>query len=442
MRENIGHIPENALCTACGACAGICPKKAITMTHNPAGYLTAVLDKEKCVNCGKCYAVCPSNPQVTLQDEKIDLFHGQCLGAYIGHATDEEIRQKSQSGGIVTALLCYLLEKKAIDGAVVNKFDAATKRPQAVLATSKESIIEGCGSYYAQSAVAETILSHTDKRTAAVVLGCQAESLARIKQKYPDIQLPLYTIGLFCAGQNSGRLIDDLIEQSKYDLREDLVQFRFRDKRVGGWPGNVGIYSNKNVYKLDKSRRLALKPIYEEYRCILCSDQVNVFSDIVVGDPWGISRDDMKKGFSVVIARTEEGKALIEDAARDGAIAVEEIPAEMIMKGQTVDNRHKTKFFTARDICGEKNWMLPYNSACFEDVAYQKADKKTRAGLAKRLDYSRKFYLETDANRIEQMIKHKKTNILLKNLINSPLRFLKKCVSYALRRFKLRLGKK
>ncbi|MFY9114347.1 MAG: coenzyme F420 hydrogenase/dehydrogenase beta subunit N-terminal domain-containing protein, partial [Dethiobacteria bacterium] len=175
MKQNIKHIVDHALCTACGACAALCPTHAIGMAQNAAGYLCAVIDDHQCQNCGICDHVCPSNGREKLPMVKgSDIFHGKCLEGYMGYAADENIRQESQSGGVVTALLCYLLEKNIIGGAVVNQFDGETRRPKAVFATSGEEIITGCGSYYAQSPVIETALRHAQQKdTAAVVLGCQ-----------------------------------------------------------------------------------------------------------------------------------------------------------------------------------------------------------------------------------------------------------------------------
>ena len=48
----IQRITEQALCTGCGACAGVCGKKAISMNHNLGGYLVAEVDEAQCVHCG------------------------------------------------------------------------------------------------------------------------------------------------------------------------------------------------------------------------------------------------------------------------------------------------------------------------------------------------------------------------------------------------------
>lgn len=436
MKQNIKHIVDHALCTACGACAALCPTHAIGMAQNAAGYLCAVIDDHQCQNCGICDHVCPSNGREKLPMVKgSDIFHGKCLEGYMGYAADENIRKESQSGGVVTALLCYLLEKNIIGGAVVNQFDGETRRPKAVFATSGEEIITGCGSYYAQSPVIETALRHAQQKdTAAVVLGCQAESILKIRENYPRVKLPLYTIGLVCAGQNSGYMIDDLIEQSKCGKGESVTRFRFRDKSLGKWPGNVGVYTDRRIYKLNKQRRLDLKSIYESYRCILCYDQMNICSDLVVGDPWGITGDDIRRGYSVVITRTEKGEQLIRDASRDGAIEIERLPVKKIIEGQTVDGRHKTKFYTAKDFCLGNKWMWPYDERNFNNHDYRRPDPKTRNNIETRMEKARSFYLEEDRHKLAAMINDQKRKMKLAHMVIRPLRFLKRGISFVARK--------
>ena len=415
--DTIAYITDNVLCTGCGACAGICPAKAIQIKSNIAGYLLAEINEDLCNRCKKCLSVCPSNPENSLTLDIVDIFHGTCLAGYVGYAADPLIRKKSQSGGIVTALLCYLVESGKIDGAVVNVFNKKTRRPEASFATNKEDIIAGCGSYYAQSSVVKSILEiPLGKNSAAVVLGCQAMSLQLIREKYPKVQLPTYTIGLICAGQYSGTMIDDLVRQTTCNT-EKVEEFRFRDKNIG-WPGDVHISTAQKDYWLPKENRFALKPVYELHRCIACFDQMNIFSDIVCGDPWGISNKQQPEGHTVIIARTEKGEQILRDAARDGALIIEPLPPEEIFRGETVDGRHKTKYFTSRDIFKEKNWLFPFQKDLVRDSSYTPASKKEYRDIQERLEYTRDIYLTTDhtkyLNKIQLIKKRLQVNYLMK----------------------------
>lgn len=42
-------------CTACGACADVCPQDAITIDD------VAVIDLDACVDCGACIDECPND---------------------------------------------------------------------------------------------------------------------------------------------------------------------------------------------------------------------------------------------------------------------------------------------------------------------------------------------------------------------------------------------
>ena len=281
-------------------------------------------------------------------------------------------------------------------------------------------MIAGCGSYYAQSSVIKTVLElPPGKNTAVVVLGCQAMGLQLIREKFPRVQLPTYTIGLVCAGQYSGAIIDDLVSQTTCNAKK-IEEFRFRDKRVG-WPGDIHISADQTDYWLQREKRYALKPVYELHRCIACFDQMNIFSDIVCGDPWGISDKQQPEGHTVVIARTEKGEKLLRDAVRDGAIILESLLPEKILRGQTVDGRHKTKFYTSRDIFQEKNWVFPFPKDWVKDTSYTPANEKESRDIRERLEYTRDIYQTTHqpeylakiqmkkkklGNRIQKMKRH------------------------------------
>ena len=50
--------PEKKNCSACTACASICPVAAIVMTPDEDGFVYPVVDESKCVRCGLCEKVC------------------------------------------------------------------------------------------------------------------------------------------------------------------------------------------------------------------------------------------------------------------------------------------------------------------------------------------------------------------------------------------------
>lgn len=397
MINSIQSVITQALCSACGGCAAACSTGAISMRENAGGFLTADVDSNRCIDCGKCRKVCPSVPEnQTIQDLPASL-HGPCLEGFIGHACKKSVRYAGQSGGLVTALLLYLLDSGKIDGAITNQFDPEKRRSKAFYASTRKELLDSSGSYYTQSAVVKVALEHSGQRLAAVVLGCQAESLERFQKTADKPVRPEYLLGLICAGQNSGHMIDSLIARSGCAAGENPLKFRFRytHPAYGGWPGNVLLITDTRRYTLDKSERFALKPICESYRCLLCYDQMCGNADLVCGDPWGIEGDH-SAGETVVIAHTEKGLQLLRDASEAGYIELRPLPAEKILAGEKVDTAHKTKVAAGFLTCQTEGWEYPYTLSPSASAQLAGIPEKTRASFLPRLHYSRaRFLAET-----------------------------------------------
>lgn len=230
MKKNIQSVIDNRLCSACGACAGICPVNAIHMKDNPAGFLHASTDEEKCVDCNKCIQVCPSffeNIQYIVPENWSD---GEYMMGYVGYACSERIREESQSGGLVSALLTYMLQNGNIDGAIVSDFDISAQKPIPKYVSSEEDIIHAAGSYYSQVPMLDMLWRHQNEKVAAVTLGCQSESIHlavdKLKMKRPEMIL-----GLVCGWQFSKEMTNELIREG--GVREgNLKHFWPRKKKT------------------------------------------------------------------------------------------------------------------------------------------------------------------------------------------------------------------
>ena len=239
MEKNIQGVIDNGLCSACGSCAGICPVNAIQMEANPAGFLYASINKEKCIGCAKCLRICPSFYENIPYIVPEDWSDGKYLTGYVGYAVSEEIREESQSGGLVSALLTYMLKNGTIDGAVVSDFDISLQKPIPKYVSSEEDIVHAAGSYYSQVPMLNMLWNHQDEKVAVVALGCQSESIHlavdRLKMKRPEMIL-----GLVCGWQFSMEMTNDLIRLG--GLKEgNLKHFWPRKKKRKGGPGEFSL---------------------------------------------------------------------------------------------------------------------------------------------------------------------------------------------------------
>ncbi len=403
MEQNISFVPQNALCTACGACAAVCGKNAVIMEENTAGYLTARIDVQKCVDCGLCRKVCPSVPENQTINDVSAVLRGSFLESFIGHAADKMIRREGQSGGVVTALLLYLLESGKIDGAVTNQFDPEHRMSKAVYVANRRELLESVGSYYVQSSVVQAVRQAPEgAKTAAVVLGCQAEALRMMERK--GLPVPDYLIDLVCEGTYSRRMLSDMIASTDCPQEEQPRQFRFRYSHpaYGGWPGNALLVTDKHRYRIDKSVRFALKPLYESYRCLLCYEQINTHADLVCGDPWGVPGDHLA-GETVVMARTEKGLALLKEAQAAGYIALAPLDTELFVKGQQIDTRIRSDVSAGYVCCQCHQWAYPYSVTGKAAQMFSTVSSKARKAYDRRLTYTRARSLARDETEVRAL---------------------------------------
>jgi len=311
------------------------------MVETPSGLLLAEVNHLNCSYCGLCTQVCPgTHLEKGLLSPKVDPFKGNVIAAYCGQAMDKDLLQNGQSGGVATALLCHLLETGRIDRALVTQMrEDGSLRPKCIVTDDKKEISQAQGSKYCPvplNAIVPENFGNSKEKIAIVGLPCHIHGLrnVRLHAGTSEPTDPL-VIGLICEGILSYRAIDYLIDKAVC-LPADVLNFRFKSKRWRGWPGDTYIRTraNNEVFLANK-HRIMIKDTFRPLRCRLCFDKINVLSDIVLGDAWGVRED--KQGFSAIIARTQQGQdALL--AARDaGVLELDPVEPEVIFKGQRIE---------------------------------------------------------------------------------------------------------
>ena len=343
--QDISRVVENGLCHSCGACSGTCPEDAIRFEETISGFLFPVVDPEKCTSCGSCLAVCPGESLGDAMVERLpeDPFTGHAIRSFIGRSLDERVYSNSQSGGVASELLIHALLSKDISGAVVVTMNPGTNpRPEAYIASSEEEIVAAQKSKYVPVPLLDVLgqLDHFPGAVAIVGLSCHMHGLVKTLEQFPGLAEKVkYRIGLVCDRSLSCVSIDYLSMKAGFEDGEekDLI---FRDKSCGGYPGDVRVSSadGRSVILGDGDRR-RIKPYLTPQRCHLCFDKMNVFSDVTIGDPHGISSADRKNGESVCIARCRAGLALVESTIGSGRVTLREIPYSEIVQGQKIDRK-------------------------------------------------------------------------------------------------------
>jgi len=345
-KQNICIIASEKLCNTCGACAGVCPAGAIHYKETTGGYYLPIVDEDACTQCGLCYEVCPGLHFVDKLASNMpnDPFAGCALDTFVGKATDKQLFENSQSGGIVSALLVHALETGSIKGATTVFMEAGSPpRPVTRIAQSTQEIIEAQKSKYCPVPLLGFIkdLNNLDGPVAVVGIPCQIQGLRNILGKMPNLQNKIaFTIGLVCDRVLTYSALDYLVNKAvSVKSNSDLI-IHFRDKSISSYPGDVHVFSeNDESAVIPAKTRMQIKDYFTPARCRICFDKMNVFSDITVGDPHGLAGVDRKMGESMLVVRTKLGQEVVQAARVDGAINIRSVDYDQVIKGQGIDKK-------------------------------------------------------------------------------------------------------
>ncbi|MFP4471334.1 MAG: coenzyme F420 hydrogenase/dehydrogenase beta subunit N-terminal domain-containing protein [Bacteroidales bacterium] len=156
---------RSELCNRCGSCVGLSGGKA-TFRNREGRYLPVLTSEVNDELADRMWTACSgkyfSFPEYRDHFYKNAPHFHEYIGAYknimIGFANDEAVRRNSASGGIISAVLIWLLEKGRIDGVVTLRM--SPEKPwlsQPFIATTSEQIMEAAQSKYTISSVNEIL---------------------------------------------------------------------------------------------------------------------------------------------------------------------------------------------------------------------------------------------------------------------------------------------
>lgn len=268
-----------------------------------------------------------------------DKYIGEHLCCRTGYAADAAIRENAASGGMVTALLCHLLETRRIDGAWVTRTEIRDGKLgyKTFIATSPREIRECSSSVYTFVPMLKhlDILENFDGRVAAVMLPCQLRALSKLLEKRPDIGAKVVLkIGLYCSGVCGEKAL--LIPLKKYKIPlEGAVRLYCRR---GHWRGfSTVLYSDGSEKSIPYSRTVcAYKNAYffSRRQCMVCRDQFAECADISFGDVWlkEMKKEPIKHTSCVI--RTERALEMYRSAVSAEAVIDKSFTDEKLLRSQ------------------------------------------------------------------------------------------------------------
>ena len=170
-----------------------------------------------------------------------NLLLGNMLNLFVGHASQRGVRSRGASGGVITAVLKYLLETGKIDGAIVLVMDETTpwvSKP--IIARSVEEIEAGGPMRKLKPGEYDPLPTGRDRgRFAYVGLPCQVHSLRKLQAAGHAATLKIeYVIGSYCGNILHFDAVRSFLRNNGVESVEEVADLQYR---AGEWPGQMQV---------------------------------------------------------------------------------------------------------------------------------------------------------------------------------------------------------
>ncbi len=311
-KELVSGVIKNNLCIGCGACVSLCP---YFKSHNGRTVMLFQCSRES----GRCFAYCPR------ADLDLDLLSGFVHGKEYGSGPmGNYIKARSsragaaaglkdfQTGGTVSGLMRFALEKGYIDSAVVNARQGVRGRP--VIVSDAEEIPLYAATGYSASPVVSGFneaLSCGYKKIGIVGTPCQVNAVTQIRtnpmgdEGFTDPSG--LVVGLFCTWALDTVSFEKILKE-KTDIggikRFDIPPPPADVMKVETDGGTVEIPLSEIRSAIPES-------------CSYCHDMTAEFADISVGVYEG------REGLNILLTRTARGEELVQAAVSAGYLEAE-----------------------------------------------------------------------------------------------------------------------
>jgi coenzyme F420 hydrogenase subunit beta len=324
--ELYSEVVTSGLCTGCAGCVVACPHDVLGYDAEAGVYRPYHLEEEGgpggCGHgergCTSCTRACPRfrnweteiDSHLFGREREPDELAGVSKDIFLARATDPELHERGQDGGLVSAILVWCLEHDRIDAALVSVLegDGSTWRALPGVARTRQEVLDAAGSRYTYSAntlAYSAAVAEGAERLALVGMSCQASIPGVMKARKagkPGRRLAL-SIGLLCSKTFDDAIFPELFE-AKYGLpRADIVKMNIK--------GVFQIWMRDGSY-----HEIPLKECHAWTRegCKTCPDFAAEHADISTG---GIGAFN---DWTLTIVRTDPGREIIDAMIADGAI--------------------------------------------------------------------------------------------------------------------------
>jgi coenzyme F420 hydrogenase subunit beta len=248
---------------------------------------------------------------------------GAVKGLYLTRAADESIRENAQHGGTVSALMKLAMAEGVIDTAILANGDDRQMSATEEVDDHKTVGQFGLSKFMAPPTIGKVnqAIRGESKKVGVVALPCQAQAIAKMKQKPAPGEegymprLPL-VIGLFCGWAFDWEKLDNLLRKTFGEasiLKMDIPP------------------SDHQCMEVETAEGMVCIPMDDIQTCVAegcqyCFDMTCEFSDISVGAARSKDGWDVDKGWNQLIVRTEQGQQILEMARKKGVLEFRDVP--------------------------------------------------------------------------------------------------------------------
>ncbi len=348
--RTLKDVVDWGLCIGCGACAYACDRGGVRLVNFPDRGIRPVFS-DACAECTKCLPVCPGYEVDTEltgahlpKSSRGDFEFGPALAIYEGHAADPEIRFNASSGGALTALALYCLEREGMGQAVHIGADPDSPLENRVVASlNRQQLLACTGSRYAPASPCAGLglIAQSEKPSVFIGKPCDTTGAFLAARMRPELREKLgLVLTFFCAGTPSTNGTAGLLEHLGMD-HGAVEHVRYRGR---GWPGRftaTAAAGEQGSLSYEESWGMLNK--HRSFRCHLCPDGLGRIADVSCGDAWHAHGGGDDPGRSLLLARTERGAEMVRKAAEAGYLELTPRTQETVLQAQPnlLSKRHQ-----------------------------------------------------------------------------------------------------
>ena len=351
------QIVRSGLCIGCGSCASANP--GAEMKWDRFGQLKPSGPPEWYRTPTQEFArLCPFSPAAENEDQIAarqfsqaplhDTNVGRFTGAYVGHVAEAEYRHSGSSGGMTSWVAAELLRSGRVD-AVAHVGTGEDRFFDYRISRSIEEIQGGAKSRYYPVELSGVIraIRDTPGRYAVVGVPCFIKAVNLLRREDPLIaERVTHTLGLFCGHMKSAHMVESFAWQLGADPADvQSVDFRTKDEtRPANWyRAELGMAGGRSVagdwwHFVDGDWGAGF---FQNSACNACDDVVAETADISFGDAWLEPYSSDGRGTNVIVVRSAELHAMIEEARSSGRLQLDPVDADFVRRTQDAGLRHR-----------------------------------------------------------------------------------------------------